>query len=256
MTDPMLDLSAHRARKEAAERDYAARRELERLDSKAALDALMARCRDLSAAAVDGRAIEAERVERRRERLREAGVPTPRGGTPQHAAWERVTRAACAEQAAYPGHDGSARAMRAVDRWLQPGARSTVIFVGDPGAGKTVAAWYALACEGGLYLPAREIAPTRAWDDTLPRAARAGLLVINDLHERMSAWAWASVAQLVEDRHDAGKRTLITSNLTGARLMSADMLGARVASRVGPHSSGQGAILKIDGGDLRAGGQR
>lgn len=248
MITDAIDMSAHRERKAAAERERRTHRDLEAVRSKNDLLALVARCQDLAASTVDERAAERERRDSRRERLRDAGVPTPRPGTPQSEAWDRVVRARSVDAVAAPGHAGSREAIRAVIGWQKPGdPRSILVLAGAPGTGKTVATWLALANEGGVYLPAGDVAPTQRWDDARARAKRAGLLVVNDAHERMTAWAWGALSELVESRHDVGKRTLLTANLSASALIAA--MGPRVASRLG---GAQGAVVTIAGPDMRA----
>lgn len=249
-----MDLSAYRARKEAAERDYAEKKSLEMATSAESLAELIAGLREMSARPVDERAAEMARREERRERLRSAGVPTPRAGTDQGSAWDRVVKATCPADAARPGHAGSAKAMAAVEWWQAPAgrSRSTMILVGDRGVGKTVAGWFALANAGGVYVSAGDIAPTPRWDELRGRAIRAGLLVINDLHERMIPWAWAAIADVLIERHDVGKRTLVTTNLDRARLVSAEHLTARTESRIGDRKTGQGLVVTIEGADIRS----
>lgn len=245
-----IDMSEHRARREASEQRRSNAKHLEQVDAERALSDLLARCQALATATVDERAAEEDRREKRRVRMRDAGIVTPRGGTPQGEAWERIVRASCATEAAFPGHAGSAVAMGAIDRWQAPGVRvSTFAILGSPGTGKTVAAWYAIANEGGHFIAADDIAPTPRWDEARIRAQRTALLVVNDTSERLSVWAWNALAALVEGRHDVGRRTLVTSNMTVEELL--EKLGTRMQSRFGTGKGSQGATMKIEGSDLR-----
>lgn len=193
---------------------------------------------------------EARRRVRRRNNLVTAGVGRPEAA-PQREAWDRVVNARNAAEAAMPGHPGSMVAMRTVAQWLsgvEPWA--TLVFVGEPGTGKTVAGWAALAKDGGLYVGADDAAPSSRWDAIRDRAKAARLVVLNDVSERLSELQWGLVAALVEDRHDRGMRTLVTTNLARKRLL--ELFGPRVADRIGPTSGdGQGAVVVVPGESMR-----
>ena len=131
------------------------------------------------------------------------------------------------------------------------------MLTGEPGRGKTVAGWYALA-EGlagkvpgvtlqGVAMRCGQVMPSPRWDELRDRAERTPLLVLDDVTERLAhgnGWASGVVADLLERRHDSGLRTLVTANLARERLC--DVLGARVASRLDA-----GAVVAVSGADLR-----
>lgn len=264
MSEPVR-LDEFRERREAARAYRREREERELVEAGRHIKAILGRLEALSASRADAdraaeeRLREREQREQRRARLREAGVYDPRDGTPQAEAWARVVHARSPEEAACPGHHGSLLAMRTIASWLDPTTRhariSTIVLSGDPGTGKTVAAWYAIANAGGCLLGAGDVAPTNAWEELRARAVRTPLLVINDVSERMTTWAISAVAELIETRHDPGRRTLITTNLPERDVTTRDgvrrrgirsLLGTRVDSRLA-----QGVVIPVTGADLR-----
>jgi DNA replication protein DnaC len=250
MSEPVIDLSPHREKAEAMRAWRAERDQIERVD----FAAWVRRMADAAASRPppDPAEVERERLARAREerldRLRRSGLREPRAGTPQHAAWGRIVSAQRPEDAAHPTGRASLLAMRSVAKWLGPDEAAsrvtTLALLGLPGTGKTVAGWYAIAEAGGVCVAAGEVAPRPEWDELRRSALRCRLLVINDAAERLSAWAWGALAEVIETRHDCGDRTLITSNLSREALLSA--LGDRMASRMA-----QGAVVAMDGPDLR-----
>jgi hypothetical protein len=244
-----IDLRAARERREAL-RESAEKARANGVEVSADLEAFLARLQ--AAAPPDAAERAAEYEERRRrddrvERLRSAGIRQPASDTPQEAAFLRVVAATTPVEAAVANHPGSVKAMRAVAGWLERGAaKPTVLLSGPTGRGKTVAAWYALATYGGVYLRCGDVEPTDRWAELRVRAARSRLLVVDDLTERLTAWQAAQLADVIERRHDEGLRTLLTSNLPEAKVEA--VLGARVVSRLG-----QGAVIEVEGADLRSG---
>lgn len=185
------------------------------------------------------------RVAQRRARLIMAGLSEPADGSDQRAAWERVLRAKTHREAARPGRRDSLEAMATVARW-QP-RRTTMVLLGPPGTGKTVASWAALAAlrdgERGIYAQAADAASFARWDEVLRRAEGCRLVVLNEAGEHLDARCWGLVAALINCRHDEGQRTLVTTNLKRADLLSS--LGSRTVDRVGTVDGGQGAITEI-----------
>lgn len=242
--------------KEAWREEYRVQRELRAAPwmetlarLKAKHDAMTPEERDReSAEAVAREAARAEkaRIEHRAARLR-AAVKEPERGTPQYDAWVRVVRARSAKEAAAPGHEGSLAAMEGVASWLATPRRSTLVLAGPVGRGKTCAAWFALAEHGGVLVAPVDVKPIPSWD-ALHRAARgASLLVVNDVTERLKGWAAEQLAEIIEERHDEGLRTLITTNQQRPAL-AAILGGDRMASRLAQSTIGN----VVGGPDLRA----
>jgi DNA replication protein DnaC len=174
-----------------------------------------------------------------------------RGCLPEHPA----TRAALlrllatdGHEGAVDGHQGSAESMRGC-RLLDGLEAILVALVGPTGVGKTWASyWLAARVPGSLLVWASDVQVGRAWDDLRERAMSADtrLVVVNDLTERAMRTAWRAehVADVIERRHDIGRRTLVTANLDGAEVEAA--LGDRVASRLA-----EGVVIECVGDDLR-----
>jgi hypothetical protein len=180
----------------------------------------------------------AEVVAERRRRLERAGVP-------DRDACELM--AAAVEPPVVAGHAGSAAALAGVAEFLARPELRTLTLRGPTGSGKTWAAVWAIACEGGYWLAADECtADAERWHDIADRARDAGLLVVNDIgSERGVDWQVGRLAPLVCRRHDEGRRTIITTNLVprvadlperardkGAHLTVEHRYGDRLADRM------------------------
>ena len=118
---------------------------------------------------------------------------------------------------------------------------------GGPGTGKTIAATWALARNGGCYLAAgilgriddQPIRENHTVGDAIDDAKRTGLLVLDDVgteHEGATGWATGRIADLLCARYDADKPTIVTTNLRrrGADGSPgfAERYGARVDDRL------------------------
>ena len=140
---------------------------------------------------------------------------------------------------AAPDHPGSAAAAGAVIAFAADRSLRTLTLSGPTGTGKTWAACWILARHDGLLLPFASITPTREGGGLYDRGIGSAMLVLNDLAEPTSEWQARQIAALLADRHDAGRRTIVTSNLvvTGAteaeqRHSIARLYGDRVADRL------------------------
>jgi hypothetical protein len=118
----------------------------------------------------------------------------------------RVVRAfLVAGQATAQMHDGA--------RELFTGGEWGVVLAGPPGNGKSLAAAYAIARAGGVWIDARRLANPKMEIDA---AERAPLLVVDDLGTEYSgtnAYATERAAALLELRYQDRRRTLVTTNL-------------------------------------------
>lgn len=179
-------------------------------------------------------------------RLREAGVACPEHDSPERGAWLRVVSHPDPREAAAEGHQGSLTAMLGLAQWLR-GPKVCVLVRGPRGTGKTVATWWALAGHGGLYLTAGAVQePPEQWFATRRQAlAVRGVLVFNDLTERLREWEWGRAAEVIEARADVGLRTIVTTNRSAAEVEAPECLGPRVWERL------RGAVVTAGGASLR-----
>lgn len=212
---------------------------------------------------------EAIRVNRRRMLLAKAGVeppPDPPGvpvdvWTPRKA-WERVTTAATWKDAARPGSDGgpSREAMRELDAWMRSGTQPTVAILGNVGTGKTVCAWWVLACAGGRLLRLGDVGRNARWDALREEAMTStATIVLNDVEPAGDDFrlrdALKTFAEIVQARHEEGRRTILTSNqprhdckVNGHDLVGlSTMFGARFVDRL----DGEGLVIAMRGQSLR-----
>lgn len=134
-----------------------------------------------------------------------------------------------------------------------PGLLPLLAMIGKPGLGKTVAAALVLAdfarnwewdttSTGDLqppamFLPAARLTRLSAFDaadETLfHHAKRARLVVVDDLGDEATDFAKGHVVDLLKDRIDGNRRTVITSNLSPAAFKAryGDALADRIAGR-------------------------
>lgn len=111
------------------------------------------------------------------------------------------------------------------------GDETSLVLAGPPGVGKSIAAVYAVAREGGRLLPARRLQDLDL--DLAGYATTGGVLVIDDLgceYAGQSGWAVARATELLEWRHANAGRLIITTNLR--RPDFAARYGARVDDRL------------------------
>ena len=138
-------------------------------------------------------------------------------------------------------------------QWLNAG-RSWLLLAGDVGTGKTVAAGWALrevARQGQTvaFRRAAEVARLSGFDagaQELHRLKRVGLLVLDDLGtECATGWGTSILHELLDTRHEAKLRTIITSNLKRADARA--RLGDRMADRV----QQDGRVVWLEGASMR-----
>lgn len=145
-------------------------------------------------------------------------------------------------------------AMLATRQWLNSG-RSWLLLAGDVGTGKSVAAAWALlevAKQGQriAFRRASEIARMSGFDvgaKDIAALKSVGLLVVDDLGtECQTGWAASIFHELFDARHEAKRRTIITSNLKRADARA--RLGDRLSDRV----QQDGRVVWLEGSSMRA----
>lgn len=140
----------------------------------------------------------------------------------------------------------------AAEAFVREPATYSLVLSAPPGRGKSwIATW--LVAESSvvsLWVPAAECRVSESWNKLRERATKASLLVLDDLGEESSGeWGVREMATLLEGRHNAGKRTVITTNLVPQEI--AARYGERLMSRWGqaPYSR----LVMVRGADLRRG---
>jgi len=115
-----------------------------------------------------------------------------------------------------PGHEGSQRAFAMAERFMDAPRLRDLVLLGPSGTGKTYGgAWVLAATPESLFLQAPAYqCEDDLWRRTYARAMNAKLLVINDLGtEPNTEWLTPRISSLLIDRHDQGKRTILTANM-------------------------------------------
>ncbi len=121
-------------------------------------------------------------------------------------------------------------ALGVVREWLQ-GRGWALVLAGNAGVGKSAAAAWALSEVGGVFLPAADLGRLdsaqgrsgRRVGDLVEQALVARLVVLDDAgteYSGDSGYAVARVAELLIARADAGRRTLVTTNLDRAAFLA------------------------------------
>lgn len=146
-------------------------------------------------------------------------------------------------------------ALEAAAQWLQGGKRqSWLVLAGTTGSGKTVAAAWALreaAAQGESVALCRasELARTSQFDAgaaTLARLKRVGVLVLDDFGaEHLTAYGAGLLGEVLDARHEAQLRTIVTTNLSAADLK------ARVGDRVVDRWRQDGRVVVLAGKSMR-----
>lgn len=149
------------------------------------------------------------------------------------------------------GHAGSVAAARAVEQLVSHKLR-TLLLLGPTGRGKSGAATWAMAeTSGGAWLAATDCR-VGLWDDARSKAVGSTILVVDDLGREGNDWATREWSDLLEVRHNRGKRTIVTSNLTLPAMVA--KYGERLESRWADERYTK--VVKVLGPDLRAKGGR
>lgn len=188
---------------------------------------------------------EAERLQAERV-LRAAASRLERSGVGQRAL------AAAAEAQ-------DTEALAAVKRWLGDTSSTWLVLCGPKGTGKSVAATWAVrhAITTGstaAFRRASELAKLSGFDAgaaELEALKRVDLLVLDDVGtEQLNDWARAQLHELVDYRHEAYGRTVLTSNL---RWRGEGGLEARLGERVADRIAQAGMVMQVAGPSRRRG---
>lgn len=166
----------------------------------------------------------------------------------------KLVRAGCGERSAEASlNPRDTPAMAVTEKWLdEPGA--WLLLAGSKGCGKTVAATWAVsqALEEGKSAAFRPVSAVGALSQYDAGAAemeslrRVKLLVLDELGvEFASDYAKSRFFELLDARHEAKVKTILTTNLS---LEDAKRrLGDRIVDRIG----GDGAVFEFGGKSLR-----
>lgn len=153
-------------------------------------------------------------------------------------------------------------ALTAVKRWLQDASKTWLVLCGPKGTGKSVAATWAVrhAITTGstaAFRRASELAKLSGFDAgavELEHLKRVDLLVLDDVGtETLSDWARAQLHELVDTRHEAYGRTILTSNL---QWRGTQGLEARLGERVADRIAQAGTVVQVAGASMRRGAGR
>lgn len=151
----------------------------------------------------------AERLAARRERLLSAGF------TDQHVIDLIVATSDPPRPKRYESPEF--RSMwSAVMMFLREPSRLCLTLYGNPGVGKSLACAFIIAQIRGSFLirPRATIQPNDNWNQPRVAALNTPLLVLEDLGwESKSSWHVGEVQGLIMARADAGRRTIISTNL-------------------------------------------
>lgn len=238
-----VDESEDRRNRRSASRDS----ELDRIEVSSWIERLKASAAaktDVLESAVRDDADERRQIiDRRRARLHAAGECDPEIAT---LVVESIGRCPRIE-----GHAGSLASAKAVEAFLSSSTR-TLLLLGPTGRGKSAAATWAVVESPGAnaWIAATECR-VGAWDDLRPKALKASILVVDDLGRESSDWATREWADLLELRHNRGRKTIVTSNLTAQQLTS--RYGERVESRI--NDARFSVVVKALGADIRKRGK-
>lgn len=164
------------------------------------------------------------------------------------------------------GHKGTVLAAKRAEQFLADRRFVTLVLSGLTGLGKsTAAAWLFAEQRYGEWLGADEVRNDPEWHQRRKGLQDGFIVYIDDLGRETTPFATAELASLIERRHDAGKRTVVTTNLlvhaedrakVPAEMRSkfpagqsvAERYGERVASRL---SDDRTLVAWMGGHDLR-----
>ncbi len=181
---------------------YRERKEPEGVDSNDFLARLRARAVTVAPEFED---VASEKVARRRQRLSELAV-SPRHVALVAPAWRGFPR--------LEGHEAMAGLSAVCEEFVRSREIQTLVLAGNTGRGKTVAAtWIAAGLDSCWWISAKDVRVADGWDSARSRAAKAAVLVVDDLGREATDWASRELGDLVELRHDRGLRTVVTTNL-------------------------------------------
>lgn len=196
----------------------------------------------LAAAAID--AEEAERRRGRENSWRGKGIP------------ERLWPMLHASEAGTAGGAEPTQAIEAVGPFLSPSQpRTILVLAGGVGVGKTVAAAWGCAFHRGQMVKALDLLRAGMFPDDpgfWPSMHRAPLLAVDDLGSEPldgKGYGHALVADLFDRRYDAGRKTIVTTNLSSEQFKGryGDGAGRRLWDRLRE----VGTWVDLGGGSLR-----
>lgn len=150
-------------------------------------------------------------------------------------------------------------ALAAVKRWLGDASRTWLVLCGPKGTGKSVAATWAVrhAITTGstaAFRRSSELAKLSGFDagaTELEALKRVDLLVLDDMGtESLNDWARAQLHELVDYRHEAYGRTVLTSNL---QWRGVGGLEARLGERIADRIAQAGTLVQVGGRSMRRG---
>jgi hypothetical protein len=154
----------------------------------------------------------------------------------------------------------STPALDTVQRWHAQWAhtRPCLVVAGNPGCGKSVAAAWLIAREGGVWLRAERArrAYASSWGaelDRLNEALSTGVLVLEDVGtEQHEVAMCALLVEVLEQRKAARHRTLITTNMRQAQFVTR-YSDPRLTSRTGAVDVFSESVhwRTVEGPDLR-----
>lgn len=190
------------------------------------------------------------------------------------AHWRRAQEAADLERRVLSGLEASGageralhaaaspaqtQALEAAQKWL--GAKPIdreyavwLVLLGGTGTGKTVAATWALRealrqGESAYFRTTSRLSRLSGFDEgarELAMLSECGLLVLDDVGaEAQTAWGSGLLQELLDNRHQGYRRTIITSNL------SANDFKARLGERMTDRIREDGYVVTLGGKSLR-----
>jgi len=181
-------------------------------------------------------------LDRRRARMKAAGGLFPAA---VEAAMASVGRCHVPASWAQGMADAAAEFVRA-------GGLYSLVLCAPPGRGKSwIATWVvAESLERALWVAASDCRVGDSWAATRERALKIALLAVDDLGEEASGdWGVREMATLLESRHNAGCRTVVTTNLSPAEIGA--RYGERLLSRWS--QAAYARMVAVRGEDMRRG---
>lgn len=146
-------------------------------------------------------------------------------------------------------------ALQAVGPFVAPAMKPTLlVLAGGVGTGKSVAAAWACAFNTGRFIKAIDLIRAGLFDDdeVLPPLIRAPLIAIDDLGMEPidgKGYGYAALYDLLDRRYDAGRKTIVTTNLTMDQFR--DRYGTGAGERLWDRVREVGIWVDIPGASLR-----
>lgn len=152
-------------------------------------------------------------------------------------------------------------ALLAVKAWLADSSKTWLVLCGTKGAGKTVAATWAVreaikTGSDGAFRRMTEVLKLSGFDSGASEfdfLKRVDMLVLDDAGtETLSDWARAQLHEIVDARHEAYRRTILTSNLMWrAKGASGEGLEQRLGERIVDRITQAGTVRQVGGLSMR-----